>query len=79
MNSRNKRKLAYRAKNEKKPTLRMVYATSIGDYLYEGDNHKDIDRINNANRNSRMRNSYAGGVSTHLHTRKYACNCQKSK
>lgn len=79
MNSRTKRKLAYRAKNEKVATVRnLTLADKISiDINNEIYNHKDIDRLQNAIRNSRLANSYAGGTSTHLHTKKYACNVQK--
>ena len=79
MNSRTKRKLAYRAKNEKGATIRNLtladkISININDEIY---NHKDIDRLQNANRNSRIRNSYAGGVATTIGSRKYACGVQK--
>ena len=79
MNSRNKRKLAYRAKNEKGTTIRNLtladkISIDINDEFY---NHKDIDRALNANRNSRIRNSYAGGIATTIGSRKYACGVQK--
>lgn len=79
MNSRTKRKLAYRAKNEKGATVRNLtladkISIDINDDTY---NHKAEDRLQNAIRNSRLANSYAGGISTHLHTRKYACGAQK--
>ena len=79
MNSRTKRKLAYRAKNEKAATIRNL---TLADKIFidinnEVYNHKDIDRLQNANRNSRIRNSYAGGVATTIGSRKYACGVQK--
>ena len=79
MNSRNKRKLAYKAKNEKGATVRNLTLADkifidINDDTY---NHKDIDRLKNAIRNSRIRNSYAGGVATTIGSRKYACGVQK--
>ena len=79
MNSRNRRKLAYRAKNLKETTVRNLTLADrifidINDDKY---NHKDIARLQNANRNSRIRNSYAGGVATTIGTRKYACGVQK--
>jgi len=79
MNSRNKRKLAYRAKNEKTATVRNLtladkISININDEIY---NHKNIDRLQNANCNSRIRNSYAGGVASTIGSRKYACGVQK--
>lgn len=79
MNSRTTRKLKYRAKNEKVVTVRNLTLADkifidINDDTY---NHKADDKLQNAIRNSRLVNSYAGGTSTHLHTRKYACNVQK--
>lgn len=79
MNSRTKRKLAYRAKNEKVATVRNLTLADkifidINDDRY---NHKDIDKLQNANRNSRIRNSYAGGIATTIGSRKYACGVQK--
>lgn len=79
MNSRTKRKLAYKAKNEKEATVRNLTLADkifidINDKTY---NHKDIDRLQNANRNSRIRNSYAGGFATTIGSRKYACGVQK--
>ena len=78
MNSRNKRKFAYRAKNEKAATIRnLTLADKISIDINECNNYKDIDRLQNANRNSRIRNSYAGGASTTIGSKKYACNVQK--
>jgi hypothetical protein len=79
MNSRTKRKLAYGAKNEKAATVRNLTLADkifidINDEFY---NHKDIDRLQNANRNSRIRNSYAGGITSTIGSRKYACGVQK--
>lgn len=79
MNSRTKHKLAYKAKNEKVATVRnLTLADNIHtDYNNVRYNHKDIDRLQNANRNSRIRNSYAGGMASTIGSRKYACGVQK--
>lgn len=79
MNSRTKRKVAYRAKNEKGATVRnLTLADKINiDINNDTYNHKAEDKLQNAIRNSRLVNSYAGGTSTHLHTREYACGVQK--
>lgn len=79
MNSRTKRKLAYKAKNLKEATVRNL---TLADKIFidinnETYNHKDIDRLQNANRNSRIRNSYAGSIATTIGSRKYACGVQK--
>lgn len=79
MNSRTTRKLKYRAKNEKEATVRNL---TLADKIFidinnETYNYKNIDKLRNANRNSRIRNSYAGGVATTIGSRKYACNVQK--
>lgn len=71
MNSRNKRKLAYRAKNEKKPTLHMIFVTPVGDYLSEEFNHKEDDRIKAAIKGSTIH------YTKRKYTKKYADGSQK--
>ena len=79
MNSRTTRKLKYKAKNLKAATVRnLTLADKINiDINDEFYNYKDIDRLRNVNRNSRIRNSYAGGVATTIGSKKYSCNVQK--
>ncbi len=79
MNSRTKRKLAYRAKNEKAATVRNISLKEkiFGDYNNLIDNNKKGNILINIIRNSKIRNSYAGGVASNISTRKYACGVQK--
>lgn len=72
MNSRNKRKLAYRAKNEKKSTPRMELEVK-GNYLDPVQNHKKHDIEVNAARDSRIKEKFRGFGKL---TRKYACGIQ---
>lgn len=72
MNSRNKRKLAYRAKSEKKATPRMELEVK-GNYLDPVQNHKKHDIEVNAARDSRIKEKFRGFGKL---TRKYACGIQ---
>ena len=79
MNSRITRRLKYKAKNEKVATVKN---STLADKIFidinnEIYNHKNVDRLQNAIRNSRIRNSYAGGCASNISTRKYACKVQR--
>lgn len=83
MNSRQKRKLAFRAKNEKEATIRNLYlirkvAESGLDPndKKQAQNGKIFDRLRNARRNSIILGSHVGGRARNIHTRKYACGIQ---
>ena len=75
MNSRNKRKLRYRAKNEKGATVRNVSLKEkiFGNYNSFDDNHKKNDIELNISRNNRIWNKFRYSSST----KKYACDIQK--
>ena len=83
MNSRQKRKLAYRAKNEKMETVRNAYLADKVAHCgldvkdkKQPQNHKVVAILINANRNSRILGSHVGGRARNIHTRKYACGVQ---
>ena len=84
MNSRQKRKLAYRAKNEKRETPRnlnlIVKVAESGldpNNKKQAQNGKIIDRLINARRNSIILSSHVGGRARNIHTKKYACGVQR--
>lgn len=71
-NSRQKRKTAYKALNEKKATPRMELEVK-GNYLDPVQNHKKHDIQVNAARDSRIKQKFRGFGKL---TRKYACGIQ---
>ena len=75
MNSRNKRKLAYRAKNEKAATVRNISLKDkiFGDYNSLDENYKKNDIEQNISRNNKIWNKFRYASLT----KKYACGIQK--
>lgn len=71
-NSRQKRKTAYKALNEKKATARMELEVK-GNYLDPVQNHKKHDIQVNVARDSRIKQKFRGFGKL---TRKYACGIQ---
>lgn len=75
MNSRTKRKLTYRAKNEKVATVRNISLKDkiFGNYNSLDENYKKNDIERNISRNNRIWNKFRYASST----KKYAYGVQK--